>query len=142
MNGSLTDRQQRRLFILDDSKTFLSYAQQLLRVAGYVVHAFETHLGITREVIRHTPDLLLVDQNMPTVTGDKVCRMLRTLPQGKKLLIILHSTTPKEELHEIAERCGADGFIVKSQNPKDLLSGVDRFLLGGQNRTQYGGGGR
>jgi DNA-binding response OmpR family regulator len=117
-----------RLFVLDDSKTFLSYAGQLLQSAGYFVHMFETHLGITREVIRHRPDLILVDQNMPSVTGDKVCRLLRSISQGREVLIVLHSTMEKRELLEIALQCGADDAIVKSQNPRDLLHNVQRLL--------------
>jgi FixJ family two-component response regulator len=45
-----------KIFVLDDSQTFLAYARVLLESHGYQVFAFDSPLGITREVIRQQPD--------------------------------------------------------------------------------------
>ena len=56
--------QRTKIFVLDDSQTFLAYARVLLESQGYQVFTFDSPLGITREVIRQQPDLVIVDVNM------------------------------------------------------------------------------
>ncbi|HNN50043.1 MAG TPA: response regulator [Pseudomonadota bacterium] len=120
--------QRAKIFVLDDSQTFLTYVQLLLQAERYVVHSFDSPLGITREVIRHQPDMVIVDVNMPSITGDKVCQLVRAASYGKGVVILLHSSLPEAELSELARRCGADGSIPKSRDPKLLTQAVERFL--------------
>ena len=94
-----------------------------LQAEGYVVHSFDSPLGITREVIRHQPDMVIVDVNMPSITGDKVCQLVRAASYGKGVVILLHSSLPEAELSELARRCGADGSIPKSRDPSAADTG-------------------
>ncbi len=120
--------QRARIFVLDDSQTFLTYVQLLLQGEGYVVHTFDSPLGITREVIRHQPDMVIVDVNMPSITGDKVCQLVRAASYGKGVVILLHSSLPESDLHDLARRCGADGYVPKSRDSKVLIEAVERHL--------------
>lgn len=120
--------QRAKIFVLDDSQTFLTYVQLLLQAEGYIVHTFDSPLGITREVIRHQPDMVIVDVNMPSITGDKVCQLVRAASYGKGVVILLHSSLPETDLYEVARRCGADGAVPKSRDPKMLIETVERHL--------------
>jgi len=110
-----------KVFVLDDSPTFLAYARALLEGEGFDVATFDSPLGITREVIRQQPDIVIVDVNMPSITGDKVCQLVRSASYARSVAIILHSSLPETELHDLARKCGADGFVQKSRDPKRLV---------------------
>ncbi len=91
---------------------------------------FDSPLGITREVIRQQPDLVIVDVNMPSITGDKVCQLVRSASYARSVVILLHSSMPEADLHDLAQRCGADGYVPKSRDSKRLVETVIRHLAG------------
>lgn len=122
--------QRAKIFVLDDSPTFLAYARNLLESEGYSVSTFDSPLGITREVIRQQPDLVIVDVNMPSITGDKVCQLVRSASYARSVVILLHSSMPDADLHDLAQRCGADGYVPKSRDSKRLVETVIRHLAG------------
>lgn len=115
-----------KVFVLDDSPTFLAYAKALLEGEGFDVATFDSPLGITREVIRQQPDIVIVDVNMPSITGDKVCQLVRSASYARSVAIILHSSLPETELHDLARKSGADGFVQKSSDPRRLVDTVLR----------------
>ena len=122
--------QRTKIFVLDDSQTFLAYARVLLESQGYQVLTFDSPLGITREVIRQQPDLVIVDVNMPSITGDKVCQLVRSASFARSVVILLHSSLPESDLHDLARKCGADGFVPKSKDPQILIDAVAKHLPG------------
>ena len=117
-----------KIFVLDDSPTFLSFVRLHLEIQGYPVFTFESPLGITREVVRQQPDLVIVDVKMPSITGDKVCRLLRAASYGKRVVVLLHSSLPKEELRGLALRCGADGYLEKSSDLRPLIQEINKHM--------------
>jgi DNA-binding response OmpR family regulator len=114
------------------ARRYLAYARVLLaRVShGYQVFTFDSPLGITREVIRQQPDLVIVDVNMPSITGDKVCQLVRSASFARSVVILLHSSLPESDLHDLARKCGADGFVPKSKDPQILVDAVAKHLAG------------
>lgn len=120
--------QSSKIFVLDDSPTLLAFVRMHLEGQGHSVFSFESPLGITREVIRHQPNLVIVDVKMPSITGDKVCRLIRGASAGRNVVILLHSSLPEEELRDLARRCDADGYLQKSHDPLPLIQVVNKRL--------------
>ncbi len=110
-----------KLFVIDDSVTGLSWAQAILENAGYEVFTYKSPLGVTRELNRLRPDLILLDVNMPSISGDKICKLLRTVAGALNPLIILYSSKASTELEQLAKECGADGYVSKSREAEPLL---------------------
>lgn len=117
-----------KIFVIDDSPTGLAAARAILEDAGYTVFAFDTPLGVTREMARQRPDLLLVDVNMPALSGDKLCKLIRSLGSTRHTLVLLYSSKSVKELRELAASCGADGFVRKSPDPEELLSAIREHI--------------
>ncbi len=128
MTPEPSPEQRAKIFVLDDSPTFLAYTRNLLEREGYSVSTFDSPLGITREVIRQQPDLVIVDVNMPSISGDKVCHLVRAASYARSVVILLHSSMPEADLHDLARKCGADGYVPKSNDPKRLGEVVTRHL--------------
>jgi DNA-binding response OmpR family regulator len=119
-----------KIFVLDDSPTGLAFVKMVLEAEGYLVCTFNSPLGISREILRQKPDLVIVDVNMPSITGDKVCRLIRATSSRRSVGILLHSSLPECDLHDLAQACGADNYVPKSRDPRALCMAVCKQLFG------------
>jgi len=130
MESTKTPNARAKIFVLDDSPTGLAYLKMILEAEGYLVSAFESPLGISREILRQKPDLVIVDVNMPSITGDKICRLIRAALPHRSVGVMLHSSLPESDLHDLAQDCGADSYVPKSRDPRTLCRAVHRQLFG------------
>jgi len=118
-----------KIFVIDDSPTGLTMAREILEDAGYLVHTFKSPIGITRALHHLRPDLIVLDVNMPAISGDKICRLIRGISGSLNPLIILYSSISDGELRKLASECGADGFVSKGGYTRDLLKTIRDSLF-------------
>lgn len=77
---------------------------------------------------RHTPDLLVLDVNLPDQNGiEAVPELKRASPSTR---ILLCTAFVVEDRIPDAMRCGADGFVEKTSTWDDFLDAVDRVSRG------------
>jgi DNA-binding response OmpR family regulator len=116
------------ILVLDDSALVLGIVCDALQHAGFNVvvapdlGAFERHMAIS------TPDLILIDVNMPEAFGDDVGAVLR----GARKLpvpIWLFSNLDDATLDERSRGAGLDGFISKREGVNAVVEKV-RGILG------------
>lgn len=105
-------------------------AREILEDAGYLVHTFKSPIGITRALHHLRPDLIVLDVNMPAISGDKICRLIRGISGSINPLIILYSSIPEVELRKLATECGADGSVSKDGYSRNLLKAIRDTLQG------------
>ncbi|WP_338751999.1 response regulator transcription factor [Janibacter alittae] len=67
-----------------------------------------------------TPEVLVLDLNLPQLRGDEVCRAIGDLPT--RVLILSASGEEKDVL--AAVKAGASGYLVKSASPGEILAAV------------------
>jgi CheY-like chemotaxis protein len=119
----------RKILIVDDDPLHLSLARELLEAEGYDVHVHATAFGATEKVIHERPDLVLLDVNMPALSGEGLVKVLR----GRGLLgatqVLLYSSNDEESLRCAAERLGILGYVCKG-DPGDLRRKVACALAG------------
>ena len=70
----------------------------------------------------HNPDVMLLDIQMPGITGLEVLQRLRTRPRRLPCLIV--TTFGEDDYVMEAIRSDADGFVLKSGDPRQLLAAV------------------
>jgi two-component system chemotaxis response regulator CheY len=101
-----------RLFLCDDNAEYRLLARYVLERAGYEIvgEAADGQEAIERapEV---DPEVLLLDLNMPRVSGWEALPTLRSLLPHTKL-VVLTTGRALDERHRVLD-AGADGFIVK-----------------------------
>jgi DNA-binding NarL/FixJ family response regulator len=71
-------------------------------------------------------DLVLLDIQMPIISGFEVCRKLREQNIDIKILIISQLTS-KESIHHVME-CGANGFFTKNSTPAQLETAIRKVV--------------
>lgn len=117
----------RKILVVDDSPAFLKMLQTTLEGSGYdVVTAVDGEQAIARAAESH-PDLIVLDVVLPKKNGFQVCREIKTR-QNKRCKIIMLSSKNQESDKFWGMRQGADEYLTKPIEPKDLLSSVQRHL--------------
>lgn len=74
------------------------------------------------------PDLIVLDFEMPEMTGPQVCRSLRSDPRTSHIPVLILSIRDTEDVLREVESSGAVGFIRKADGREALLENVARVL--------------
>lgn len=117
-----------KIMIVDDSEITLELTSHALSNAGHDVVALQSPLGLTAALYRERPDILLIDVDMPALSGVKVAELVKGNKRFDETRVILHSSRSNEELRADVEDCGADGFVQKTGNADDLVATLQRLL--------------
>jgi two-component system, sensor histidine kinase and response regulator len=102
---------------------------RLLKQAGYrVIEAGSGGETLTL-VKEHKPALVLLDVNLPDMSGFDVCKQLRRDPLTETLTILHISASSVLTQHQVnGLESGADGYLVEPVEPAVLLATVNAFL--------------
>jgi CheY-like chemotaxis protein len=119
-------RQRAVVLIVDDDPIVLEIARERLAAAGYEVHVREEALGTSQWVSTHHPDFVLLDINMPALSGTELAHLIRRRESTKTTAIILHSSMPEAELQALARTTGAIGVVHKTADDEQFLEEFER----------------
>lgn len=117
-----------KVLVIDDSVIVLETTRMMLEDHGIEVVAVDTPIGAAMIVAREQPNLVLVDVNMASMSGDMVVEALRRGQRTKSTPVLLYSGRSAEELQETATRCGADGYIQKTDDETELMRQINFWL--------------
>ena len=118
----------RRIVFIDDSEITREMIQAALVDAGHVVQVAENLINFDQILKEFNPDIILTDVNMPDIRGDEICKVLKTKYDTADIPIVLFSSKDTDELAELAERAGADGFVSKQQGFDTLIEKIDELV--------------
>ena len=102
-----------RILIIDDDRLHLATTQELLEEEGYDVITHASGFGATERVLVTRPDLVLLDVNMPALSGEALLPILRNRDSIKATPVVLHSSNDESALRAAATRLGAAGYVCK-----------------------------
>lgn len=127
-----------RIAVIDDEAPNRSYLQMLLGGAGYEVQlAADGNEGVALVEKEH-PDLVILDLMMPGVDGFTVCERIRNGPAGRETQIVVLSVVEEAERKVRALELGADDFLVKPVESKELLARIKVTLDRAERLRQQG----
>lgn len=123
-----------RILIADDHVLVAEAIEKLLSLEFEVVCAVHDGRSLMQAVEKHVPDVVLADISMPVLNGLHAAeRIKRQFPTIK--LIHVTVTNDVEIMTEALER-GADGYVLKSSAPDELVSAIRCTLRGEQYVSQ------
>ncbi|HET9143588.1 response regulator transcription factor, partial [Actinophytocola sp.] len=111
-----------RVLVVDDEPMVCAHLRTILGSAEDVEVLDAAHDGAAavEAVVRHRPDVVLMDLRMPEVDGLTAIERIGRLPQRPAVVAL---TTFDADSYVIrALRAGASGFLLKSTPPEDLIS--------------------
>ena len=118
---------RQRILIIDDDVAHLDSTRGILEAEGYDVLTHNQPFGSTNEIMKHRPDLVLLDVNMPGLSGEKLAEVYRANAQTRDTRVMLYSSNDEDALREASRRLRLDGYICKG-NPATLRLRVAAML--------------
>ncbi len=124
---------QHKVLLIDDSEISLHFVQGVLERAGYEVRATDDVQALGTVLGDWRPDVILTDVNMPNLSGNELCRLLKSSYETAHVPVVLFSAVSNNELEGMARDCEADGFLSKTagleQLPKELALLIETSLF-------------
>jgi DNA-binding NarL/FixJ family response regulator len=116
------------ILIVDDDAAFREFVRSLLGRIGYPVHETADGEEALEVALAERPSLVVLDVDVPGISGYEVCRALRD-SYGEDLPIIFVSGLRTEQLDLVSGLLiGADDYLVKPFETAEFLARVRRHL--------------
>jgi DNA-binding response OmpR family regulator len=123
----MTDAPARQLLLVDDDEAKRYMIGSWLRRAGHTVVEAATGREALEMVIG--AELVLLDVNLPDISGVEVCRQIKNDPQTAAIPVIQVSATAvgiADRVHGLTQ--GADAYLIEPSEPTELLATVTAAL--------------
>ena len=119
---------RQRLLIVDDDADIRDVLRITLENAQYTVTDCDNGQTAVELARQHTPDLLIVDYQMPRLNGQQVCEALKKdlLLRHVPIIMLTGQGTISDKVRGLD--AGADDYIVKPFEPHELLARVRMIL--------------
>lgn len=117
---------QEQVLVVDDSTEIITFLVDLLQPLGYTVSFSTSGEGGLAKALHEEPDLILLDLNMPGMSG---LQMLEALNRHAcRSPVILMTLYGSEEVIIQALRLGARDYLTKPFQTPELLSAIEQAL--------------
>ncbi len=119
-----------KVLIVDDSPTEVHILKNILEKNGHevgVAVSGEEGIAMAKDML---PDVVLMDVVMPGMNGFQATRQLSQQAETADTPVIIVTTKDQETDKVWAKRQGADDYIVKPVQEKDLIAAVKKVLGG------------
>ncbi|MCM8776542.1 MAG: response regulator [Candidatus Omnitrophica bacterium] len=122
------ENKPKKILIVDDEPIIVRVLESRLKTQGYeVVNAYDGQEGLNK-VRLENPDLIILDIMLPKMDGYRVCRLLKLDDKYKHIPVLMLSARVQNEDKEKGMAAGADAYITKPFNPKELLDTIQALL--------------
>jgi CheY-like chemotaxis protein len=124
-----------RVLVVDDDTDGANTLAFLLGIYGYVAKAITDARECLASLRHFKPDVVLLDIAMPGLSGIKLAKMIRTLPESDRITIIAVSGFVDKEHVRASLEAGCDQHLAKPATLHDLEVAMD---LGVRKRLEFG----
>ncbi|NQT90480.1 MAG: response regulator [Candidatus Omnitrophica bacterium] len=118
----------KKVLLIEDEESLVELLKFRLEASGYGIEtALDGEEGINK-IKELKPDLVILDITMPKMHGYDVCRLAKANEETRDIPIIMLTAHAQKKDIEEAMESGADTFISKPFEPKDLLEKIEKLL--------------
>ena len=125
-----------RILCIEDNPVNWRLVQRLLAQAGYEMHWAEEGLRGFEMALELKPDLILLDINLPGLSGFEVATKLRQHKDIDHVPVVALTAKTQKSDRETALVAGCSGFISKPIDPFTFVDQVAAYLLGRRDRVE------
>ncbi len=116
----------KKVLIVDDEEDILMVLKARFEEKGFEVSEAVDGQEALNVVKENMPDIIILDEMMPKISGFKVCGLLKADARYSKIPIIIHTArVAHEEDIELSKEVGADDLVSKVIDFEDLLKKVE-----------------
>ena len=118
---------QRTVLTIEDNEYNRKIVRKLLGTSYRLLEAVDGEAGVALAVAE-LPDLILMDVQLPKMSGLEATRILRADVRTKHIPIVIITSFALSGDRERAAETGAAGYLAKPYSPAQLLAVVRKFL--------------
>src|SRR5687768_4543035 len=116
------------ILIVDDYVDALEAWRLFLRAAGFEVRTAADGVAALEEALANPPDLIVMDLELPRMSGLDVARALRERDETRDIPLIVATGYSHAQVLAQSKDVGVDSVIVKPCDPDHLVSEITRLL--------------
>ena len=116
------------ILVVEDEDNIAIALDYLLRREGYNQSRLATGAGAVELIRKNKPDLVLLDVMLPEVSGYEICQSVRADPECADVRILMMTARGSAMERRKGLAMGADGFISKPFELKELREEVRKIL--------------
>ena len=110
-----------RILIADDVQDSANAVKALLEVHGYEAYTVYDGARALAGTVAIQPDVVILDLQMPGLSGFEVCQAIRRHEWGKAILMVAHTGWARDEDARRAKEAGFDLYMSKPMKIEELL---------------------
>jgi len=115
------------VLLTDDNEDMVELVQLILKNSGYKLITAGDGVEAVNTCLEKTPDLVLMDLNMPNMNGFDATKTLRE--KGFSNPIVVLTASESEDDRRKAEEAGCNDYILKTMEMKGVEETIDRYLV-------------
>ena len=126
--NSPTSAEPKTILIVEDNALSMKLFHDLLEAHGYVTLQTKDGMEALKLAREHRPDLILMDIQLPEVSGLEVARQIKADDELRSIPIIAVTAFAMRGDEETFRQGGCDGYIAKPISVDKFLEVVEQFL--------------
>jgi two-component system phosphate regulon response regulator OmpR len=115
-----------RILVIDDDVRLRELLEKFLTQNGFLVATLPSARELSRKLDRDPPHLIVLDRMMPGEDGLEVCKELRG--RGIDTPVLMLTAKTDDESRVAGLESGADDYLAKPFNPKELVARINAVL--------------
>ncbi|MBC7870145.1 MAG: response regulator [Chitinophagaceae bacterium] len=117
-----------KILYVEDNEQNMRLVRKILNHAGYEVIEAEDGFSGVEVAVSHMPDLILMDVNLPDITGLEATARIKESPALSHIPVIALTANSTVGSREDALKAGCDDYLSKPFQRDDLLKMVNDYL--------------
>ena len=124
----------KKIVIAEDDVFMREELASILMKEGYETDCLADFSDAARKILSLSPDLVLLDLNLPGITGFEICRSIRKI-STVPLIVLTSRDQLKDELHAL--KLGADEYLTKPCHKDRLTARILNLLRRYEDRDRF-----
>jgi DNA-binding response OmpR family regulator len=117
-----------KIYIVEDDPDINEILEHNLKREGYNTSTFLDGMEAHDAIIEEQPDLIILDLNLPSMSGIELCKYIRLNELTQEIPVIMLTARSEEIDKIIGFEVGADDYITKPFSPRELIARVKVHL--------------
>lgn len=124
----------KKIVIVEDELFMREELVSILQKEGYDTCCITNFINTAEKILKESPDLVLLDLNLPGVTGFEICKEIK-IRSTTPILILTSRDQLRDELHALG--LGADEYLTKPCNKDRLIARISNLLRRYEDRNYF-----
>jgi DNA-binding response OmpR family regulator len=116
----------KKILVVDDEVQITEFLKDYLEEHGYTADVADSGAAAIEKTVSYAPDLILLDIQMPKMSGLEALREIRKIAPQVKIIMLTGEKAP--EIIESVARLGANHYMTKPIQLDELLKEMKRFF--------------